>query len=78
VCPAWEAIASNVADDEEEEIVLEIPHAIDHRFFVRDAPKEILSTESNLRIEGSMVKNVRSKVVWLASGIHSILRAGIP
>jgi hypothetical protein len=41
VSPAWEAIASNVSDDDEEEKeeVLEIPRAIDHRFFVRGAPE---------------------------------------
>jgi hypothetical protein len=38
VSPAWEAIASSVVCDEEQ-AVLDIPRAIDHRFFVRDAPE---------------------------------------
>jgi hypothetical protein len=40
VSPAWEAIASSiVVSDEEQQAVLEIPRAIDHRFFVRGAPE---------------------------------------
>jgi hypothetical protein len=38
VSPAWETIESNVSD-EEQQAVLEIPQAIDHRFFVRGAPE---------------------------------------
>jgi hypothetical protein len=41
ISPAWECIGSLDDDDKdgEQKMLLEIPKAIDHRFFVRDAPK---------------------------------------
>jgi hypothetical protein len=73
VSPAWEAIASNVSDYEEE-AVLEIPRAIDHRFCVRGAPECFRQS----LFEDRGVDGDCEEQSGVASSIHSILRAGIP
>ncbi|CAJ1957246.1 unnamed protein product [Cylindrotheca closterium] len=39
VSPAWEVIDGQKEETPSEELQLEIPHTIDHRFFVRNAPE---------------------------------------
>eukprot|EP00934_Nitzschia_sp_Nitz4_P008163 Nitzschia sp. Nitz4//scaffold52_size167869//4218//6032//NITZ4_002253-RA/size167869-processed-gene-0.117-mRNA-1//1//CDS//3329553966//8153//frame0 len=39
VSPAWEEISTPAEDKDDEEADLEIPYSLDHRFFVKGAPK---------------------------------------